>query len=297
MYERETAVQSLGIPCPVSPDVNQLARRSNLQDTYDRLFSDVKEALELLPARSQHITHPSKVAAYALLARLHLITGEYREALEASSEALRITDVLMDYNELNPSQLRSFPIPIVTSNPEILYYATGALGTISNLNVYVDSSLYSLYSSSDLRKKLYYTELMNYKGSYSGSTTPFMGLATDELHLIKAECETRLGEVENALSTLNRFRSKRYDKKDFKTITETDEEEIIKIVLLERRRELVGRGITWMDLRRLNKEPGKERTLIRIIEGKTHTLEPGNKRYLMKIPMDEIVSSGIMQNL
>jgi tetratricopeptide (TPR) repeat protein len=296
VYDKQTAAGSLGIPYPVSPDVNQAAGRGSLQETYDQLFSDLHQALELLPSRSEYITQPSKVAAYALLARLHLIAGEYKKSLDASSEALKISDVLLNYNDLNPSLSRSFPIPIVTPNPEILYYAAGALGTISNQNVYADTSLYSLYPASDLRKKLYYTGLMNYKGSYSGGTTPFTGLATDEVYLIKAECEARLGEMESASNTLNRLRAKRYDKRDFEVVSETDEEKLLNLILMERRKELVARGTTWMDLRRLNKEPGRERTLFRMIEGRNHTLKPDGQRYVMKIPMDEIGASGIEQN-
>lgn len=297
VYDREKASSTLGIPCPVSPNVDQKTRRGTLEETYVRIFNDLKEALGLLPERPAYITYASKVAAYALLARLHLKVGEYREALEASELALSITDALIDYNDVNLTQVRSFPIPVdISTNPEILYYVTGASSTITNLNTFVDSSLYDLYSQDDLRKKLFFNDVMNYKGSYSGGTLPFMGLSTGEVYLIKTECEARLDESNKAVTTLNILRTKRYSKVEFKPFAVESRSTLISLILQERRRELVGKGITWMDLRRLNKELGRERTLSRFINGQHHTLEPGNKRYTMKMPMDEIGISGIEQN-
>lgn len=296
VYQKETAAAKPGIPYPLSPDVNQVIKRVSLQKTYEYIFSDLQEALELLPDKAQFITQPSKVGTYALLARLYLIIGEYEKAMIAAENVLAITPELLDYNQISPVSARSFPVPSVSPNPEVLYYANGNSSFTGSTSTFLDSSLYNLYETGDQRKKLYFTPSLNYKGSYTGTTTPFVGLANDEVYLVKAECEARMDKTDNALKTINYFLSKRYSLPRHSEITGDNPEELLNFILLERRRELVGRGTTWMDLRRLNKQPGFERSLVRVIGGKTYTLNPDSKRYTMKIPLDEIVSSGIEQN-
>lgn len=296
IYQNETAASTLGIPYPLSPNVNQPIQRLSLQKTYEHIFNDLKEALKLLPDKALFITQPSKASTYSLLARLYLIIGEYENAMIAAENALAISSELLDYNQLSPVSDRTFPVPSVDPNPEILYFAIGNTGFTGSTSTFIDSSLYSLYTLGDQRKNLYFTTSLNYKGSYTGATTPFVGLATDEVYLIKAECEARLGKIDNALTTVNYFLSNRYSLIGHPKITGNDPETLLKFILLERRRELVGRGTTWMDLRRLNKQLGFERSLLRVIEGEKYTLEPNSKRYTMKIPMDEIASSGIEQN-
>lgn len=296
VYIKETAASTLGIPCPVSPNVNQKIKRASLKETYDRIFTDLIEALELLPNTSTYNTQPSKASAYALLARLYLITEEYDKALGAAERTLIINNFLWDYNTINADLARPFPAPSTSHNPEILYYTLGNTAFTSSAGTFVDSSLYGLYSDSDLRKKIYFNSSLNYKGSYTGGTTPFVGLATDEVYLIKAECQARLGKVDEALEVLNYFLSKRYVPERFTLQLETNPQELLRLILLERRKELIGRGTTWIDLRRLNKQEPYQRILIRTIAGKNHTLTPKDKRYIMKIPMDEIASSGIEQN-
>lgn len=67
-------------------------------------------------------------------------------------------------------------------------------------------------------------------------------------------------------------------------------------ILLERRKELLMRGIRWSDLRRLNKEPQFAKTLIRIEDGQTYSLQPGGLRYIFPIPLLVIQMTGIPQN-
>ncbi len=295
VYDWETAASEPGIPCPLSPDVNHKAQRGTLEETYRQIFDDLLEAEELLPSTPAFSTQPSQAAVLALQARLYLITGAYDQALTATERALELQGDLLDYSDINPGLATSFPVPFVSANPEIIYYAIGNTSFTGSTYAFADSSLYSLYGPADLRKQLLFNSALNFKGSYSGGATPFMGLATDELYLIRAECLVRTGQMQQALSTLNFFRSKRYTPQAL-PVTETGTEEVLKIILEERRKELVGRGTAWMDLRRLSKSPGLRRSLTRVIAGETHTLEPQSSRFVMKIPLDEVLYSGIQQN-
>jgi hypothetical protein len=68
------------------------------------------------------------------------------------------------------------------------------------------------------------------------------------------------------------------------------------LILEERRRELIGRGLRWTDLRRINQETDYAVTLEKSLNGESYILEPNSVRYTYPIPDDEIILSGIRQN-
>ncbi|HTM98670.1 MAG TPA: RagB/SusD family nutrient uptake outer membrane protein, partial [Pedobacter sp.] len=72
---------------------------------------------------------------------------------------------------------------------------------------------------------------------------------------------------------------------------------VLALILAERRKELICRGTRWMDLKRLNLEPANATTLTRNVNGLTYTLLPNSKRYALPIPDEEILISGLPQNI
>jgi len=71
--------------------------------------------------------------------------------------------------------------------------------------------------------------------------------------------------------------------------------EALAIILIERRKELLMRGLRWADLKRSNKE-GANKTLIRIINGHPVTLPPNDNRYAQPLPNEIILLTGMPQN-
>jgi len=65
---------------------------------------------------------------------------------------------------------------------------------------------------------------------------------------------------------------------------------------LERRKELIFRGLRWSDLRRLNMDTRFAVTLKRKVNNKEFLLLPKDARYTLQIPISVIKSSGIQQN-
>lgn len=124
--------------------------------------------------------------------------------------------------------------------------------------------------------------LTNFKGSYTGPNGYFGGLATDELYLIRSECYLRSGDLDKSRADLNFLLSKRY--KDFQPIADLSSDELLSRILLERRKELLLRGVAWTDLKRLNLHKNTERTVTKIVEGETYSLEPNSLRYAMPFP-------------
>ena len=66
-------------------------------------------------------------------------------------------------------------------------------------------------------------------------------------------------------------------------------------MLTERRKELLFRGVRWVDVKRLNKE-GYGISLQRTIDGQTYRLGPNSLRFALPIPEDVIAMSGMPQN-
>lgn len=136
-----------------------------------------------------------------------------------------------------------------------------------------------------------------FKGHYHGGRLNFGGLAVDELLLIRAEGFAREGDVPGALADLNTLLQARWDENTmFVPLTASTAAQALDLILVERKKELLLRGLRWTDLRRLNQEPGREVTLNRTVAGTAYTLEPNSYKYTYPIPNDIIQQTGIPQN-
>lgn len=300
-YSEDIKKLQLGVPIRGTGGVNNIAPRSTIDHTYLYIISDLQEAIELLPVDVPYKTRPSKPAALALLARTYLFMEYYDDALHVAKLALNYRPHLLNYNTLDASSNTPFPLAIPFGNEEVLYYSpTGAFGFFYNTQTGIDIELYEKYAIDDLRREIFFLQHENgtirFKGSYTGQADLFGGLATDELYLIKSECYARVGKVQEALSVLNDLLVTRYRSGTFQPVLTGGREEALTIILEERRKQLVGRGLRWSDLRRLNKDVRFQKTLKRIYQGEVYTLLPNDDRYVFPIPEDEISSSGIEQN-
>src|SRR5690606_29084990 len=247
----------LGLPLRLTPDFNEASVRSTVQETYDRIIDDLNSAAELLPNTVEISTRPNKAAAFAALARVYLAMELYEEADDFAIDALNLFDGLIDFNEIDINA----PLTFAPFNGETLFYALSYGYTIINPKyACVDTELYESYEEHDLRKRAFFNDNGNgtysYKGSYMGNTGNgfFVGLAVDELFLIRAECLARSGKTVEAMEKLNHLLRHRWSSEHFSPLTVSDNEECLKLILKERRKELLSRGVRWSDLRRLNKD-------------------------------------------
>lgn len=300
VYRAENASSQLGLVIRTNPKITDKKGRATLQETYDQILEDLKEAVNLLPERVLFPTRPTKTAAQAMLARIYLSMSDFVLANQWAKASLDSGAELLDFNDVSPSGNFSFS----PFNSETLFYSvmTAQLFHFSNLT-YVNQELYDSYDSLDLRKKLFYrkptaTALGQvFRGSFSGDYALFSGLSTSELYLILAETEVRLGRIEEGLGYLNELMEKRYQHGSYTHITGLDQSEALTRVLEERRKELVFRGLRWSDLRRLNQEPDLAITLRRTVNGEEFTLSPNSPRYVFPIPQDELDLNGLEPNI
>jgi tetratricopeptide (TPR) repeat protein len=308
-YQVSTAHNDLGIPLKLNSSITELVKRSSVQESYDQTLKDALAAAELLqeqiPSNSKN--RPSKVAAYALLARVYLSMRKYELAEIYVDKSLALYDKLTDYNILPVKTSSSF----TENSEETIYFSQQVIAysstTYSTGALYgVEPGLVALYEPNDLRKSIYFR--LNANGNYAVSKGinspmpyPFTGLATDEMYLIKSECLARSGKITGSMEYLNQLLIRRWNPeatvpaKPYQQITADNQQDALKKILLERRKELIWRGIRWTDLKRLNLE-GMNITLSRELNGTIHTLAPNSPKYVLPIPDYEIALSGILQN-
>ncbi|HWL00684.1 MAG TPA: RagB/SusD family nutrient uptake outer membrane protein [Parapedobacter sp.] len=302
-YDETTAESDLGVPIKLTANIDELRPRSSVAACYAQIVSDLAVSNTYLVDEKQEDkkNRPSKLAVYALAARVSLSMRHYEKAYEYADSALTISDQLLDYNTLDQHTHTPFPV----DNMETIFSAClvgySTIGYRSrNESINIDSMLMASYAADDLRPLVFFEHLpsglFNLKTGYFGSgLSAFNGLAMDEVYLIKAECAARFGNTEESLGILNKLLLHRFKTDTFVPLTASNAVEVLELVKAERRKELVWRGLRWDDLKRYNKE-GADITLERNLGDTQVRLLPNSPRWIFNIPHDEILRSDIIQN-
>ncbi|MBE8719952.1 RagB/SusD family nutrient uptake outer membrane protein [Sphingobacterium pedocola] len=300
-YDPNSANQELGIPLRLSPDLDIKSIRATLQQTFEQITNDYKQAVMSLPITETLLGRPSKASAYAGLARMYLDMADYEQAYRYADSCLGIYSALQDFNDVNLGSA----MPITRFNKEVLFSAASSLaGPLAQTFARIDTNLYKSYYDDDLRKQAFFQHNTNdvgtyaFKGTYSGSHVGvFVGLTTSELYLIRSEAAVRTNRPDQALSDVNHLLMHRWNEDvPYPDITEQQPDRLLEIILDERRKELIFRGQRWADLKRLNQDPRFAKTLMRNIDGQEYRLEPNSPKYAIKIPLIVIEETGMEQN-
>lgn len=293
-YRNKSFSDFKGLPFKNTAVIDETPILLNTDQIYAQIIDDLLTAVDLLPIQVAPINRPRKAAALGMLARVYLSMGKYEEAGKYAEECLQFNNGLIDYNILDNQAARPFPFAFPNENKEIIFYASLLPYSFFNSPyVTVDSLTYDMYSSYDLRKTILFHDkglgLNNFRGSYSGAIPIFSGLATDEILLIKAECDARNDQLDDALESLNTLLRNRIQNGNFIEEIRNIKELIIERILLERRKELVARGLRWSDLRRLNQYSAYKTILRRKIGDEEYILDTEDPRYTFPLPLSELV--------
>lgn len=300
-YNSNTAGNDLGIVLRMTSDFNVPSVRSSNEECYKQVILDTKNAIPLLPDYALNKLRPSKAAAYGLLARCYLSMRNYGDALLYTDSCLQLENQLMNYN--GDEDINSSETPFREFNKETIFYSemnnNGLIFGTGQGASGIDTLLLNSYDGNDLRKNIFYEPSGTYqmfKGNYTSSIYHcFSGLATDEMYLIRGESYIRTGQIQKGLDDINKLLSTRYVSGTFIPFSGMTKEEAIDLFLNERRKELVMRGLRWMDIKRLNQE-GHYIILKRVVHGETFLLQPNSNYYALPIPDDIIRLTGIPQN-
>lgn len=304
-YSTSSANTDLGVPLLTSPDLYVKLDRKPIEAVYKQIIEDLNSAIPDLPEQANFNTLASRPAAEGILARVYLQMRDYGKALQYAELVLarpqyKLIDlrqykavpnsypnVLDDTEEIFIKSLRNIA-PTLSLNPELL--ALFEPGDLRATLFTVDGSAFPWAPFQGKAYNKHRIILANAKIT-NGPTLP-------EMMLIKAEALARdNGRFAEAVAVLNSLRSKRFEDSAYKPLQIMDQQAILKLVINERRKELMGKGLRWFDQKRLAAEPGFVNTQTRTYKGESFTLAPNSNRYVMPIASKYIVlNPEIVQN-
>jgi hypothetical protein len=250
-------------------EVNQSIGKSNVTEVYHQCKADLEAAAPLLPETLTvgNRVYPTKMAVYAVLARIAYYEKNWDKALQYASVVIGNVQYKME-PDLNKAFLKDSSGSIWQLLPFSSIYNTYQgnvfiLTTAPPTNVALREDFVNDFEPGDGRKaawigqktdsqnKTYYYPL-KYK-QYSTSTSSLeysVVLRVEELYLIRAEAYTQKGQYDLAAADLNTIRNRA----GLPSLTGiTDQHTLINAVMKERRSELFTEfGHRFYDLRQQN---------------------------------------------
>ena len=279
----------LSVPLLTSASVEAPSPQGTLQQVYDLMLSDLTSAIPYLPEYGETILHPTKAAGYGMLARVLLSMGRYDEALTAAENALALNDALYDwvkfYND-NKTRIENTAEwnSATTVNPEMdnpenyIYHqasseATGRARAAVHSPIPVERA--KRFEPGDIRLLAHWRYYITgagveyYRGIY-GNVPNFGGIRSAEMYYIKAECQARAGQWQDALETVNKVRRTRFLPDITPTLPLLTRPGPSTKSSTTRPTRFVQTQVIFCDYRRLNKEGLYPRTLTKTIDGVTY---------------------------
>ncbi|WP_315822388.1 RagB/SusD family nutrient uptake outer membrane protein [Paraflavitalea speifideaquila] len=293
----------------VQPNVKP-ARLPNKQ-YYDSIFNDLSRAVTLLgnvdvpinPVTGLTRPNIDLVVVQAILARVYLYAGMWPEAIAAA------TKVIAERPLVNLDQAAFSGMYNQTSRGEIIWnvqFETGQQGPTflvyfatngrsyfrPALEIATVAGTTGLIRNNDIRYSAFFTpvsgelSLTKYrgKGSVSDGQTNFPAFRTGEMYLIRAEARARNAQEGPALDDLNALRAARIN--GYVPVTGLTGDLLQEAIANERRRELMGEGHRFFDLKRTTRyiERGSTCGKPAISPTGDCKLEPNDREWTLPIP-------------
>lgn len=303
-YNDATAATDLGVPIvtEASTEMSNF-QRASVKEVYDFIIREISESLPDLNTVTISRGRIGQLAANYILGEVYFNMKKYEDALPFLKKAQDLIGVskvdisLYDYNtKINEWFIAFLPNMGLVSHPNpfdshetifVKQTAAPAYSALSSLSV-LNADVYALFGTDDLRKKIFsdkglFSSSLQLPGyQRAGPLTVNLGPTLPDLYLMKAECEARNGELDDAEADLETLRKKRMPDASAE-ISYTGQDELVKLILQERLREFAATGRRWLDMRRLFDDPVYNNIQgQRTIEGNTYTLM--RDRLTLKIP-------------
>lgn len=311
-YVTSTAASKLSVPLITSADINAPSKQVSIQEMYDFILADVKDALPYLPKVSQTVLHPNLGTGYAFYSRVYLQMNNYAEALKYADLALSENSALYDwtvyYNDNKaiieiPNSYTTKPSPMGYNYVENYNYRHGAAARLTTENDIPveraqrfetgDARFLSRWKIRTVGAETYYRRTLSGNFNYGGITTV-------EVYLIKAECLARANQLDDAMAVLNKVRKTRILSASYQDLTASDQTDAINAIMKTKNNELILTIIPFADARRLNAEGVYQVSFTKVADGNTYTLSSDSHLWTMPFPQGAIKNPGngtITQNV
>ena len=315
-YNPETAASDGGVCIMDRYDLEATPVKSTVAEVYNFIINELEQAVPLLEENPVNIYHPNRAFGYALLAKVYLFHRDWAKAQEAAEQSLKLNSQLADYNLINDAggtaRYKNFA---KDGNPEVLsYHWMAGWGSGEQVCLYhygmISPELKSLFEANDLRYSLFLrdtgTSITSWFDSGSGAAiwTPAItnldrftymsvGLRTAEVYLIMAEALARQNNLTEAANYVSQLRDKRIKGGNGHVDAPATQVEMVKMIIDERRKELLFGFNRFFDLKRLNIEPAYQKTITRVFPvlniseahpQQTYTLKPDSRLYVIPFP-------------
>jgi hypothetical protein len=299
----ERASTAWGVPYKTTVDPEDMPARLTVSETYDNIFRDLQEAESLLGNVDQDINSSNRayidqVVARAILARVNLYAKDYAAAESYATMVIEEMPLAQrnEFADIWTDATTSEVIWAVNFNAGEGTATSGLHNAPSNRNRFRPSEeLVAQYDAEDDVRYTSYFGTRALSGTDRRIVSKFMsrGAALDnlvdwkvfrtgEMYLIRAEARAMSGNELGALEDLNTLRAARIANY---VPTVAMGQELINEIALERRKELLGEGHRWFDLKRTT------RTIEREDCGETATncmLAPEAREWAWPLPQGEI---------
>lgn len=293
-YNKETAASDKGVPLSLLIDLETNYSPATVAEVYAQVEMDIQKGMSLMQVDEYELGKNyrfTKVAGYALQARVALYKQEWAKALNSSKQALLLKSDLEDLS--NSDAL----IPNAYNSKESILALEFGLKANAKNTLYVSDELVNSYDVDDFRLTKYYSD--NGSGSFvveKGGNNEFRcTFRTAEMYLIAAEALAQLNELTDARVYLNQLKAKRLTS-DFYASEETrieslDQSNLITEIAQERFRELAFEGHRWFDLRRTTKKE-----IVHMFGSETAVLQQADPRYTIRFPQEAINNNPNLSN-
>lgn len=266
-----------GVPIYTEPTREGKAR-STVEEVYKLIIDDLKDAEDLFDFAGydprSHISDINKSVTQGLLARVYLTKYDFTNAADYARKARQ------GYNLMTKAQLtggfnlsngewmwgsslndeQSTPYKSFLSHMDYDAQGYAALGMQKLINRFIwRSTPETSWGENDIRREWFYASREGSKAALSqkkfrvrtkgSSATDLSYMRASEMYLIEAEAEAILGNepiARQVLQELIEIRNSDYDV----DLAAADQIELIKEIHLQRRIELWGEGLRFLDIKR-----------------------------------------------
>jgi len=299
-----------GIPVYTEKTTTGKARNS-VEEVYQQINSDLDLAIQLFinsNLAQRHISNPTLNVAKGIRARVALIMNDWTKAAEMASEA-RLGYSIMSAEKYRTGfdnyKQQNWMWGLEVNDEQSTMYASWFSHVDWSIQGYsgfgispksVSSNLYNQMQEGDVRKILVNTTSV--AGSYLPGKFTAKGdkefaadlvmMRPEEMLLIEAEALARQNRENEARILLKQLRDNRMPAP---VTVDASGDALLQEILLERRIELWGEGISLFDIKRLRKGIDRNNSNHRPTVAKVMFIEPGSSMFNFQIPQQEIDSN------
>ncbi|MEY8760482.1 RagB/SusD family nutrient uptake outer membrane protein [Chryseobacterium tongliaoense] len=255
-------------------DVNEYfgQGRTSAETVYNFIETELKSAVDLLPAVASQKGRVAKGAALGILGKVLMTRNKYTEALPYLQQVEPLGYSLL-------SDVTKIFDPANKNNAEIIFdvqFTSGLNGNTEGSQAYQMFSpsgfvsgakghnlptkeVYNIFTSGDNRRNAfigltpngvpYSKKLMKTSDAIADGGSNIVVLRLADVYLLMAECYAKANDFTNSNLYLNKIKTRA----GLSPVNLTGQQQLADEIALERRKELVGEGHRWFDLVRTGK--------------------------------------------